>query len=95
MAVGGNFVAGSRIQVYGVKDVEVVTDVSGTLNAVPLSTASVSNPPTQAELVSALGAAASADPPIARLDNGGAGTNVYLCTSDGADWWYAVLTKAT
>lgn len=54
-----------------------------------------SNPPSIADLNAAFGSAAIVGAGFAGLlnDNGG-GTNEYLCTSDGANWFYVTLTAA-
>ncbi len=63
---------------------------------IQVSTADVSNPPTGAELGTALGQPATVGAGyVAILDDAGAGQNVYLAVSDGANWWYQLLTKAT
>lgn len=60
------------------------------------STANVSNPPTDAELDSALGTPAAVGAGYqCLLDDGGADTNVYLVVSNGTSWHYVALTKAT
>lgn len=51
--------------------------------------------PTDAELDSAFGAPATVGAGFtAVLDDNGAGTAVFLCVSDGANWWYQAMTKA-
>jgi len=61
-----------------------------------MSNADVSSPPTSAELESAFGAPATVGAGYtALLDDGGAGSAVYLVASDGTSWWYTALTKAT
>lgn len=61
----------------------------------PTSDANVSNPPTDAELDAAFGTpAAVGDGYIAFVDDAGAGTAVYLVSSDGTNWWHGLLTKA-
>jgi hypothetical protein len=56
----------------------------------------VSSPPTDAELDSAIGAPASVGAGFgALLDDNNAGTAVYLIASDGTNWWYTAMTKAT
>lgn len=57
-----------------------------------LSTADVSNPPTSAELTSAFGEATNGFRAV--VDDGGAGTNIYLVERLGDVWLYAALTKA-
>ena len=64
-------------------------------NILPVYTNDVSDPPTDAELDSAIGAPAGMGAGFAALlDDAGAGTKVYLITSDGANWWYQLMTKA-
>jgi pyruvate/2-oxoacid:ferredoxin oxidoreductase beta subunit len=59
------------------------------------SNASTSNPPTAAELNTAFGTAAEVgNGYVLILDNGGAGTSIYLIASNGVDWWYTALTKS-
>ena len=63
---------------------------------VTVSTADVSNPPTDAELDAALGDPATVGAGYIRLlDDNDADTHVYLVASNGTSWWYAALTKAT
>ena len=60
-----------------------------------MSTLDVSNPPTAAELTAEFGSpsAVGAGFTICINDNG-AGTNAYTCTSDGANWWVFTGVKA-
>lgn len=89
-----NFKAGSRLRILGIKQQQVVTDVIG--GGLDTSTANVSNPPTDAELDSALGTPAAVGAGYqCLLDDGGADTNVYLVVSNGTSWWTTALTKAT
>jgi hypothetical protein len=70
--------------VIGYKEMDVL--VSGT-EGVVVSTASVSDPPTSAELTSEFGTPAEAGAGAVRLlNNGGADTHVYLVASTGATW---------
>ena len=56
----------------------------------------VSSPPTDAELDAAFGTPAEVGPGwLAFLDDNGAGSAVYLVLSDGSNWWYVALTKAS
>ncbi len=58
-------------------------------------TDNVSNPPTDAELDSAIGTPSTVGAGyLALLDDNGAGTNVYLVASDGTNWWHVAMTKA-
>ena len=62
---------------------------------IKVSTANTSNPPTDAELDSALGTPATVGAGyLALLDDNGGGANVYLVASDGSNWWHVALTKA-
>ena len=59
------------------------------------SNASVSSPPTDAELDTALGTAGNLyDGFMAIVDSGGTGTTVWLCVVKNSAWWYEQLTKA-
>lgn len=77
--------------------------VSGILNATnggvrgKHSTANVTTPiPTDAELDSAFGTPATVGAGFtATLDDNGAGTAMYAVASDGTNWWYTLMTKAT
>jgi hypothetical protein len=81
--------AGSTATLYGIKNVAV----GG--GALPVSTANVSNPPTDAELDTEFGTPATVGAGYqAIVNDNNAGTNVYIITSDGANWWYAAMTKA-
>lgn len=61
----------------------------------PVSTYSVSNPPTDAELDAAYGTPAAVGSGFTSiLDDNGAGSDVYTVASDGTNWWYTPLTKA-
>lgn len=82
------FAAGTRLLVVGYKEEAI--------GGLDVSTADVSNPPTDAELDSALGTPAAVGAGYqCLLDDGGADTNVYLVVSNGTSWWYTALTKAT
>lgn len=85
----GNFVAGTKIVVCKTKQISV----GG--GAIPVSTADVSNPPTDAELDAEFGTPATVGAGYAALLNdGGLDANVYHVVSDGASWFYSALTKA-
>ncbi len=61
-----------------------------------VSTAAVSSPPTDAELDAEFGEPADVGPGFtAIVDDGGAGSTFYLVTTDGTNWLYTSLTKAT
>lgn len=58
-------------------------------------TFSGSNPPTDAQLDSNVGTPASVGKGFtAYWNNNNAGTDVYLLSSDGTNWWYQAMTKA-
>lgn len=60
-----------------------------------MSTANVSNPPTDADLDSAFGTPATVGAGFsALLDDNGAGTNVYHVASNGTNWFYTLMTQA-
>jgi hypothetical protein len=66
------------------------------IEGVTFSRADVSNPPTDAELDAEFGTPATLDEGFtAFIDDNGAGTNFYQVVSDGTNWWYSALTKAT
>lgn len=74
--------------------------VNGLLNVVngirtKVSTANISTPPTEAELISAFGTAATVGSGFTAIvnDNGG-GTSEYMVWSDGTNWFHAAGTKA-
>lgn len=61
-----------------------------------VSTANISNPPTDAELDSAFGTPANVGAGFfALVNDNGDGNNFYLVASDGTNWWHAAMTKAT
>lgn len=58
------------------------------------ATTNTANPPTNAEMVTAFGAAATfGSGGIGVLNDAGGGTNEYLCFTDGSNWWYIAGTK--
>jgi ABC-type branched-subunit amino acid transport system substrate-binding protein len=48
--------------------------------------------PTQAEMVTAFGAAAANKGKIGMIDDAGAGTSATLCVSNGTSWFYVATT---
>src|SRR3990172_9211741 len=57
------------------------------------SNRSVSVPPTLSEVQAAFGFPAEAGAGrFGILDAGGAGTDVYFCACDGANWWFTAMT---
>jgi len=60
-----------------------------------ISTANVSNPPTDAELDSAFDTPANLPTGfIGLVDDNGAGTTLWVVVADGSNWWYVGLTVA-
>jgi hypothetical protein len=60
-----------------------------------ISTANVSSPPTDAQLDSAFGDAATLPNGfVGIVDDNGAGTAVWLCVVANNNWWYEALTVA-
>ena len=60
-----------------------------------VSTADTANPPTNAELITAFGTAATVGAGFtAILNDAGGGTNVYIIISDGTTFFHSLLTKA-
>lgn len=56
----------------------------------------VTDPPTDAELDTAFGTPAAVGAGfVGVVDDDGAGADVWLVASDGTNWWYTALTKAT
>lgn len=74
------------------KDVDGVRFVNGVATAV--NTANVTTP-TAAELVSALGSAASQVGKVYIQDDNGADTTVKLVVSNGTSYYFVALTKAS
>lgn len=72
------------------------SNLSGKGINIPRNSANVTNPPTKAELETAFGAVGTVgDGFLALLDDNNANANVYLVGSNGTDFWYVALTKAT
>lgn len=70
-----------------------LTDLSTAGFKTKTAVTDTANPPTQAELVTAFGAAATAGAGfIGYLNDAGGGTNTYICTSDGTNWFYVLMT---
>lgn len=64
-------------------------------NLIPINNANVSSPPTDAELDSAFGDAATMPNGfMGIIDDNGAGTAVWLCVVTNNNWWYEALTTA-
>jgi hypothetical protein len=60
------------------------------------ATDDVSNPPTDAELDTAFGTPAAVGAGfVGTLDDNAGGANFYIVSSDGTNWWYTAMTKAT
>ena len=83
-----------------ISEIERVLAILMTVDRQPNSVQShsdnnVSYPPTDAQLDAAFGTpAAVGDGFVGVLDDNGAGTDVYLCVSDGTLWWYETLAQA-
>jgi len=74
---------------------EANTYLPTTLGRLPVYTDNVSNPPTEAELVSAIGSHATVGKGFAAVvDDAGIDTNVYLVISSGTSWWIFTGTEA-
>jgi hypothetical protein len=83
------FASGARLRIYGWKEESI-----GGLTA-RYSTDNVSNPPTDAQLDTAFGTPASVGSGFVGIVNdNNAGTDEYLCWSDGTNWFYATGVKA-
>ena len=80
----------------------VYQDLATTLPYIPpkvdmkvMSTLAVTDPPTAAELTAEFGSPATVGTGFSvTIDNNGAGTHVYTCTSDGTNWWTFTGTVA-
>jgi len=84
-AASGNVVSAGTVQgtiLIGTTGVQLKTAVTNT-----------ANPPTQAELVTAFGAANQGVGLAGMLDDNNSHANTYLVYSDGASWWYVAGTK--
>lgn len=85
--------AQSRLEIIGLTQEYVVTDVTGGM--AEYSTANTSNPPTAAELNAAFGLPSDLGPGfIGLLNDDGADANVWLALSTGAKWFYTDMTEA-
>ena len=91
LRVGSTVIA--RVTSTGVAITGVSSATGGYKNLV--STANTANPPTNAELISAFGAAATTGAGFtALLDDNNGHANEYLIWSDGTKYWYATGTAA-
>lgn len=80
--------------IYGSKTFNSTITTPATITTI--STANVSNPPTDTELDSVLGEPGTVGSGYMKIINdNGDGNNVYLCVSDGTNWWYTTMSKAT
>lgn len=86
--------AGTATTALEINENQVVNMSTGGIRT-KISTADVSNPPTDAELDSAFGTPATVGSGFVALvnDNNG-GTNEYMVWSDGTNWFYTTGTKA-
>lgn len=85
-----------RSNVSGHDDTRRALDiVKQYLSAVVVSTDDISTPPSDAELDVAFGTPGDVGEGfVGVVNDGGAGTNVYIVFSDGSYWWHAAMTKA-
>lgn len=68
--------------------------LSGGLVAVTQAITNVTDAgPTQAEMVTALGAASQGSGIIGCIKDANANTNFFICMSNGTSWFYATMTK--
>ena len=80
-----------RLPTRGISSIKLVDDV----NIFRISQNDVSNPPTAAQITTALGAPSGLHDGVAGIvDDAGGGTAVWLCIAKGSAWWYELLTKA-
>lgn len=83
-----NWAIGSYIEIIGIKEEAV--------GGATYSDANVSSPPTDAELDAEFGTPATVGAGFtAIVDDAGTGTTAWMVISDGTNWWYEELTKAT
>lgn len=85
---------GTSTTALEINENQVVDMTTGGLRT-KVSTANVSNPPTDAELDSAFGTPATVGSGfVAIVNDNNAGTDEYMVWSDGTNWFYATGTKA-
>ena len=73
----------------------LVNSLMSAERGIPISNDSISKPPTDAELDTAFGNAATLFNGFSGLiDDGGAGNTVYACFVVNNSWWHVSLTKA-
>ena len=97
-----DFLPGTAVRLYQgqttVQKWDIFLDVkalAGQPRHLPVSTADVSNPPTEAELLAEFNSASWCGAGfMAIVNDNGAGTNEYLVWSDGTNWFYLAGTKA-
>ena len=97
-AVGSSWFDVTNDKAYLCLDATADAAVWQELGAEGLSYAAndISNPPTDAELDAIFGTPATVGAVFMRiLNDNGAGSNVYVIGSDGTNWWYLAMTKAT
>lgn len=69
--------------------------MTGETGSLPVSTADVAAPPTDAELDAAFGEPGDLPEGFAAVvDDNGAGTRVWLVVAVGGNWWHDQMTKA-
>lgn len=69
-------------------------DEAGIIKWLGKDTSDVSNPPTDAELDAAFGEPGTVGDAMGILDDNGGGANIYLCISDGTNWFTVTLAQA-
>lgn len=87
--------AAGEVLVYDTSDfINQTLDEAGIIAWLGKDTSDVSNPPTDAELDSAFGEPGTVGDAMGILDDNNAGTNIYLCVSDGTNWFTVTLAQA-
>lgn len=96
-----DFIPAAAVRLYGgqttIQAWDIFKDAKGLAGGGPrigYSTNDVSDPPTASELNSAFGTASSLGLFIGLVNDNNEGTKLWLCASDGTDWWTAAMTKA-
>ena len=76
-------------------EIDDLRDLVNGILEIQVSTADVTNPPTDAELDAEFGTPGAVGAGyVALLDDNNGDANVYLVFSSGTSWWYVALTKA-
>lgn len=74
---------------------ETIDDHTHSAAPVSVVTASITNPPTDYDIIAAFGDPATAGAGFIGMLYDSDGGSGYMVTSDGASWWYKAITKAT